>query len=254
MVVGRILRIELNMMNDMTRLNFDKRLFIWLSITFVLATVIGTLTHECGHYIVAKSFGYDANINYMSTSWTDKTNSEFMDSTYSKYQTEILSNKDFPEKEKYMQLSKIHRQNYFWIILGGPLETILTGTIGLVFLFSFRKSFDKVTKLSFRQWFLIFISLFWMRQTVNLITWVGGYIVKGEFSQRGDEIKLAHHLNMPEWTIATLTAIIGAIILSIIIFKFVPKRQRLTFFTSGLVGGTIGYIFWLELFGKLIMP
>ena len=240
--------------HDTTRMSFDKRLFIWLTTSFIFATVIGTLTHEGGHYIMARSFGYEAHINYMSSWWTDTKNSEFTDTIYSKYRAELMADKDFPEKEKYKEICKVHGKNGFWITLGGPLETVLTGTIGLLFLFAFRKSFDNVTKLTFRQWFLIFVSLFWLRQTANLFTWVGSYFVKGEFSQRGDEIHLAHHFNLPEWTIITLTAIIGAIVLSIIIFKFVPTKQRLTFIASGLVGGIAGYILWLELFGKVIMP
>ena len=44
-------------------------LFVKLFIAFIAATIIGTITHELGHYLVAKSFGYPASINYASTHW-----------------------------------------------------------------------------------------------------------------------------------------------------------------------------------------
>jgi len=205
--------------------NFDGRLFIWLAIAFIIATVAGTLTHEGGHYFVAKYLGYDAGINYYSTWWA-------------------LSSAD--------QLTS--PSDNFWFTIGGPMESMLTGTIGLALLFLFRRSFKGETKLSFGQWFLIFVSLFWLRQTANFVGWIGGYVFTRKFSQHGDEIKLAHYLQLPEWTLVTLTAFIGAIVLTIVIFKFVPVKQRLTFITSGLAGGIAGYMLWLVWFGKYIMP
>ncbi|HEY6505187.1 MAG TPA: hypothetical protein VIZ28_14520 [Chitinophagaceae bacterium] len=205
--------------------NFERRLFVFLTIAFVTATIVGTLTHECGHYFVAKYLGYNAGINYYSTWWA-------------------LSTPD----------QVTHPSDKLWITLGGPMETMLTGTIGFALLLLFNRSFKDATKLSFGQWSLIFISLFWLRQPANFIVWIGGYLFTGKFSQRGDEIKLAHYFQLPEWTIATLTAIIGAIILIIIILKFVPAKQRLTFISSGLAGGISGYIIWLVLFGKYLIP
>ena len=234
-------------------MTFNPRLFIWLTIAFVCATVIGTLTHECGHYIVAKSFGYEPRINYNSCAVYDPENDEFTRTTWSKYQKEIRAGEDFPEKEKYMQIHRQYGKDDLWIELGGPLETILTGTIGLIFLFLFRKSFENVTKLSFKQWFFIFLSLFWLRPTANFVGWIGRYIVTGKHCHGMDEFFIANDLNLPEWTIATVTGIIGAIVLSVIIFKFVPQKQRLTFIASGLVGGITGFILWLVLLGKVIM-
>ena len=78
--------------------------------------------------------------------------------------------------------------------------------------------------------------------------------MNGKFSQIADEIKLTKYLNLPVWLISAGTAFIGTIVLSIIIFKYVPKKLRVTFIISGLLGGIIGYVLWLELLGKLLMP
>jgi len=206
-------------------MSFGIRLFIRLFIAFIAATVIGTLSHEFGHYIIAKYFGYDASIHYAYTQWAKPNPNQVVNSS-----------------------------DGFWITLGGPLETILTGTVGFVLLFSFRKSFENVAELSFRQWCLIFISLFWLRQTANLVTRIGGYFSKGKPFRCGDETRLSSDLHLPDSTILTATAIIGAVVLTIIIFKFVPTKQRLVFIASGLVGGAAGYVLWLDLFGKYVMP
>jgi hypothetical protein len=52
----------------------------------------------------------------------------------------------------------------------------------------------------------------------------------------------------------TFTALIGIIILAVVIFKFIPIKQRLTFMAAGLAGGVTGFVLWLILFGKMIMP
>ena len=43
---------------------FKLRLFVMLAIGFIAFIVIGTVSHECGHYIIAKCLGYEARINY----------------------------------------------------------------------------------------------------------------------------------------------------------------------------------------------
>ena len=86
------------------------------------------------------------------------------------------------------------------------------------------------------------------------MTWLGGYFIKGTFSTRSDEIRIADYLQLPNWTVISLTAIAGALILYIVIFKFIPLNQRLTFMAAGLLGGIAGYVFWLVLFGKYILP
>ena len=204
--------------------DFDKRLFVYLSLAFILMTVIGTVSHEYGHYLSAKILGFNSRINYGMT---------FLENNPNK----LMSAKE-----------------YFIFTLGGPIQTILTGTLGVILLFISRKSYSQIDKLSFLQWSLIFASLFWLRQVANLFTWILFYFIRGRFGIHGDEIKLAEYLNLPNWSIIFLTALIGATVLIIVMFKFIPKKVRFTFMLSGLFGGISGYILWLRLFGEIIMP
>ena len=109
-------------------------------------------------------------------------------------------------------------QEEVWFILGGPFEKLLTGTIGLLLLCLFRKTDQGAKHLSCRQWTIVFVSLFWLRQTANFVVWVGSYLFSGQFSHRGDEIELTDILQFPFWTIVSLTAIICAIVLAIVLF------------------------------------
>lgn len=203
---------------------FDKKLFAYLSLAFILMTIIGTLTHEYGHYITARILGFNSRINYGMT---------------------------MPENNPNNPISP---QESFIITLGGPLQTMLTGSLGMFLLYFYRKSFQQIESLSLLQWAFIFTSLFWLRQVLNMVTWLLFYFLNGKFGSRGDEIKIARHLELPKGSILVTTALIGALVLWKVVFKFIPKKVQLTFIVSGLVGGVSGYVLWLKLFGKIVMP
>ena len=198
----------------------DKRLLLYLIITFIVVTIIGTLSHECGHYILARLMGFSAHISYGMT-WL------------------VNDNKIMNPKQE------------FWFILAGPLQTMLTGTIAFLFLCN---SSRPIGRVSFGQWILVFLSLFWLRQSANFVVWVANYLITGKFKNNGDEIKLSTYLHLPSWSIVSVTALISLIVLTIVLFRFIPKLQRLTFILSGIIGGIAGYLFWLVYFGEIIMP
>jgi FtsH-binding integral membrane protein len=237
----------------MDYLKFDFKLSIYLTLTFILMTVVGTLTHEFGHYSVSKILGYEASINYQSSSHWDDDLNEYLKDTYEKYSNEIKSDIDFPEKEKYQKVIQKYQSDNFWIVLGGPLETILTGSIGFMLFLVFRKRFITSDNVHFIGWTLMFISLFWLRQVANLFMAVMSLLLKGEPSQRGDEMRLANHLDINIWTIQLVTGLLGLSILAIVL-RFLPKTLIMTFLISGLIGGILGYYLWLIKFGQYIMP
>ena len=233
---------------------FNTRLFLILAAAFIVATVIGTLSHEGGHYFIAKGFGYHPRIHYASCSFGDNEVIDSLEAIYQKHQKELEEGLPFPGKEKYEELQQGAIRNELWILIGGPLQTILTGTIGLILLFAYRKSFAAKQALSSRQWALVFITLFWLRQTANLAMWLIDYLVSGEFSSRSDEIGIALELEIPFWSLTAITGIIGMAVLVIVLLKFVPPKQRLTFVASGIAGGVTGYILWLHLLGPVLLP
>jgi len=233
---------------------FDTRLFLILTAAFILATVIGTISHEAGHAIVAKCLGFQPRIHYASTSRGDSEVLDSLEDITEKYQKQLEEDSLFPEKERYDRLGQKLLNDGLWISLGGPVQTMLTGTIGLLLLFFRRRSFWHTQQLNVGQWALVFVTLFWLRQTTNLLLWVAGYFVTKEFSSRGDEIRLAIQLDLPFWSLTVITGFIGLLILSIVIFKFIPRLQRLTFILSGIMGGVAGYFLWLHWLGPVLLP
>lgn len=205
-------------------MNVDKRLTFFLSLTFILCTIAGTLLHESGHYFMARLLGHDSTISY---NYTHLLNTE----------KQPLTNKE-----------------YFLFTLGGPLQTILTGTIGFLFLTGSYKKSRLPDTLSLLQWFFVFLTLFWLRQIANLAVLISCYLVKGEFSHAGDEINIDDYLSLPYLSVNLITAVTGAILLSIIFFRYIPPTQRITFIVSGLLGGSLGFILWIYLLGPVLMP
>lgn len=204
--------------------NMDWRLFGYLVLAFILFTIIGTVTHELGHWSAARLMGFNAGINYNSTR---------------------LSN---PGRV-------IKQREGFLITLGGPVQTIVTGTIGLLLIGRYRKSFYAKEQLSVPQWLLVFTSLFWLRPTANFCNWVINCMMIGRYaSGRNDEIKLSRYLMLPEQSLSAITGLIGLLVLTLVVFRFIPAAQRLTFIFAGLVGGISGFLFWLVYFGKFIFP
>jgi hypothetical protein len=236
------------------QLKFDIKRFVFLSLAFILSAVVGTVSHEYGHYAVAKYLGYSSTVSYGYTNWNDKATKQFMDSAYLNYSKEIESQLDFPGKNKFYLIQQKQIKDGFWITLGGPFQTILTGTLGLIFVFFQRKKIRNANALSISQWIIVFLSLFWLRQLANLVTWVAGYFFKGQFSLSADEIGLAISLGLPTGTISIITALIALGVLVFIIFKILPAKIRLTFILAGIFGGVFGYFFWLLWIGPILLP
>lgn len=198
----------------------DKKLLLFLFIAFILATVVGTVSHELGHYFVAKYLGYDVRISYASTNIRGTT---------------------------------IFASDSFWFTWGGPFVTMFAGTAGFILLFIFCQSYYSTDRLEFRHWALIFLSLFWLRQPAVFILWLfTGWL--GKEPLRVDEIRIANNLQLPGWSILVLSAIIGAAVLIIVVFRFIPFAQRLTFILAGLLGGIAGYMLWMYLLGPVFLP
>lgn len=204
--------------------DFDLRIFYKLALAFILFTVIGTLSHEFGHFLVARFLGFNARIGYAYTSLVGTFDKE------------------------------IYINNWQIFILGGPMQTLLTSLIGLIILFYNKQKFVSAEKLRFWQWLTVLISLFWLRQTANFAVGLFGYFQRGYFRVSGDESRLSFSFGLPVWTLDFLGGLIGALILAYIIFHIIPQKQRLTFMSAGLVGGISGYILWLFLIGPIILP
>ena len=91
------------------------KLGVYLITGFILFTVVGTVSHELGHFFAAKALGHNARINYGYTYYG----------------------------------SNVGHYHSFIITLCGPLQTIITGTTGFLLILYYRKAFYSSYKLEF---------------------------------------------------------------------------------------------------------
>src|SRR5690606_30714066 len=95
---------------------------------------IGTVTHELGHYTAAKLIGNEAKINYAQTFSDNPALSKELKLIYENHYEDIKENKDFPLKEHLKELRKLQINDAKITTLGGPIQTMLTGTLGFILL------------------------------------------------------------------------------------------------------------------------
>lgn len=198
-------------------ITFDIKLFLFLVLGFIVATVVGTMSFAFGYFLVGEMQGHDVRIFYQGADFLDD------------------------------------RPGSFLLSISGMLTPILIGIFGVILLIFNRRKFE-VEKLSFQLWLLIFLSLFIMRQLDNFSFGILRFLATGKLHFPCAETNLAYRLNLPGQSIQFFMVIVGLIVLSIVIFKFIPKAQRLTFIIAGIVGGASGFYLWLIEFGKKILP
>jgi len=130
----------------------------------------------------------------------------------------------------------------------------LTGLIGLSILFFRRK---RIAESQFRlfDWFAVLCSLFWLREVFNLTISIASSILRQDGKYfGGDEANISRMLELPEFVIPIALGFIGLVICLFVIFKVVPKNQQATFILSGLVGGSVGFVLWMEFLGPIVLP
>jgi hypothetical protein len=227
-------------------------LFI-LSIAFIVFTVVGTLSHEYGHIVVAKYLGYETRLHYGSMNYDNKLQDQ-IDEIYFRNETSILNEKPFPEKKLHEKLILKSFYDMLAVRIGGPVQTILTGTIGFILLL-FRRKKILENGMKILDWLYVFLSLFWLREVFNLTMSVASALLNGKKNYfGGDERKIAIMLEIPQGSIAIPLALIGLLIALFVIFRIIPKEQRLVFISSGFLGGIAGFILWMRILGPIVMP
>jgi hypothetical protein len=234
--------------------SIDIKALLILTTTFVIFAAVGTVSHEYGHILVAEFLGYETTLFYDSMTYYNEELVEKREKIYSEYKNEIEGNTDFEKKEEYRRLTKKLISNGFWITLGGPIQTIFTGLIGLIVLI-LRKNRYKEFGLKWIDWLAVFLSLFWLREVFNLAMSIAFELISpdGSFFS-GDEVYISRGLGLWEGTIPLLLGALGILVSAYVIFRIIPQQIRLTFFVSGLLGGGLGFVLWVDILGPILLP
>lgn len=236
------------------KISIDKNKYLILSVVFILFTVVGTISHELGHIAVAKWLGYKTSLHYGYMNF-DKSELEarLMD-IYTENSAAIENGDDFEEKAEYESKVKTYTDHLLLVRIGGPVQTMLTGLIGLLIVLR-RRTRIATYGLKFLDWLAIFLSLFWLRQVFNLVYSIAfGIIRPGSGYFGGDEMLISLYYSLPPGVIPIITAIAGLFLVSFIVFKIIPNQLRQTFIFSGLTGGIVGFVLWIFILGPIVLP
>ncbi len=232
----------------------------------MIFTVVGTLTHEYGHILVAKAYGFETQLHYDIATYYPKGYKEdpdylALDSLLKRYKN--VPYDYFPEsvKDEHQKLSDVLQERYWndnqnhllYITLGGPAQTMIVGSLAFLLLLK-RRKLRISQSLKLFDWLTVFLSLFWLRQVFNLImSIIGELIVPDGNWFVGDEQIISEELGLWDGTVPIILGAIGSIICFYTVFKVIPKPYRLNFIISGLIGGILGLWLWMGVIGPLVL-
>jgi hypothetical protein len=235
-------------------LKVHARLFAMLALSFVIATIISTVSHEAGHCAVAKALGYDVTLHYASMNHSSYLKEHDLENYYNKHINKMISKEPSPERTRFTQLYATGKKESILIILGGPLQTYITGSIAMLWLWYHRKKMFLKGYLTTKDWFVVIIAFFWSRAVITELICIYYYFVERRLLKGGDEAKISHYLGLPVNSLNTIMGIIGALFLLWVTFCIVPKQQRFTFILAGIAGSALGAAIWFLWIGPLILP
>lgn len=232
------------------------RLFAILAIGFILCTIIGTVTHEMGHGAVARYYGFETHLSYQSLGYATPELDEFR-ARYERDKEYIETPGNSPQKQAFIDYRNALAEKYstqsFYITLGGPLQTMLAGSIGLLILWLRRKKIYAKGTLNVGEWLAVLLAYFWSRQVFNFFTSLPDFFA-GKVHFRGDEPRLSEYLELPLWTVGLVTFIMGSAALLWVTFRLIPRTYRFTFIISGLAGSAAGWFIWMYWVGPSVLP
>ena len=239
------------------------RLFALLVLCFIIATIVGTVSHELGHYVLGKSQGYEVRLRYSSVSFKPLESLDLRkyDSLFKADEKKIVSKKSSPEKARFLKYRdslrtkfKNDRQRDMLFRIGGPLQTIVTGTIGILLLWYNRKKIITKSELSVKEWFAVILAFFWSRSVLNELICIYYYVAERKVLKVGDESMISFYLGLPVNTLNAITCLIGTFLLLWVTFFIVPVQQRFSFVIAGISGSALGAMIWFLWIGPVVLP
>ena len=192
--------------------------FFLFTFLFFVSIIIGTISHEFGHIIVAEILGYNTTLHFGSMNYIHPNYPNHIDNNF----------------------------HNIWITLGGMLTTMITGTIGYYF-------YKNQNKFNFQKIILMFIALFWMRQIINQLFGIFKGLQTGKYFY-GDEYFLSKLLNLPSGVFSIATSLIALGVFLKICYDLFKHNLLVEFLSAGLIGGVLGYYMWFEKLGPNILP
>lgn len=233
---------------------------ICIFLLFIAFTIIGTLSHEYGHILVAKYLGYETQLDYGSMIYypkgytQDKMVLRRMELT-TPYEAIPFDEWPVQLQQEVKSLNKQLDEKFKWhkgilVTLGGPFQTMTTSFLGLIILW-YRKSRKKTLFLGL-DWLGVFLGLFILREVFNTATGLLRVLFYGPQDFSGDEFAISRSLGLNQWVVPGAAMVFGLLIAWYIIFKVIPYNYRFSFILAGFFGGLTGFGIWFGFLGRML--
>lgn len=206
---------------------------VLLFIAFAFVAIIGTLSHEAGHYLVCQYYHLPAHIAYASTQWD-------VDVLMRMKEQAIAGN----ISQFDMMLNGI--------LLAGPAETILTSIIGFAWLVRLSKH-GEIDVYKPLHLIAIALALFCSREVFNAAVAIIKMLAFTNSEIISDEYRILDYYNIPQLPGQSLLIITCASACVYICFVLV-KKHRKALILSGVAGSLAGYSMWMYWLGPLLLP
>ncbi len=204
-----------------------------VGVLFLPMATVGTLSHEAGHWLAARALGCQPILHYASVTYR----------CASRPLTEVWQ--------------------AALLTAGGPLQTTITGTLGLAWLFYLRRARPQragltggAGPLGRAGWAAALLALFWSRELFNALALALGWLIlqrPSAFLLAGDEQKLSMLADLPLGTISAITGVAGAGV-CLAVVGLTPRAWRLPLLCGGVAGSLVGFAAWMFLAGPLLLP
>jgi hypothetical protein len=216
--------------------------FLILTLQFLLVIIAGYLANESTKMITASAFGYESYYRPYIGRFTHHSSSmsDSFEAVRNSYHERGDTTDAYTSNKAWLELLKKDERDHAIIELSGKLFTLFISISGLFFWFYRRNNYMKiggVDRLS-----LIMSLFFWREMLV-----IGVDLLNG--SKLCVETKLWVYLGI-NWYYAEIVYFALGILFTIyILFKLLPKQERLQFIAAGIVGSIIGFIILVYFIG-----
>lgn len=223
--------------NDQQAMNSSKKMFFFLSLGFILTSILGSVLIEGTRIVTAKSLGYD--YRYIRSFGTFLFHSDKIDEEFLKLEIGRTLDENYKESSAYKALIRQNQKNEAIINASGYGVSCLLLLIGFFLLY--RRS-DRKQAMKVSNWLGFFLSLVFVRYLVYHSVTIYSHSL---FCQ---ETSFFHVIGLPTFISIYILYAIG-VTMALYIVYLLPKEHRLKTILSGLVGGLIGLIIWMKLVG-----
>jgi hypothetical protein len=215
------------------------RLISLVLLGFILTSIIGSLTIEGTRVLIGKNLGYESS--FVKGLGIYLFSNPDISEGFDKIEATGLPFEELKKRNDWISLRKQNQDNQAIIEASGILMSAILTILGILFLMRGR---SKTTEMKLINWIGFLTSLIFVRYLVRYsYTLYFGSITCQEFS-------IFQSLGIGSFLSIYILFGLGIILAFWIVYQL-PKNLRLLTIISGMIGGFLGLIIWMNYLGPI---